>query len=78
MSDLQYIGGGVAMSNRRLDEDFPASPAPGTALSPPIVRDERFCRLQKGASYNCDGCTSTGLNYREQLAPGRMTTPVSC
>eukprot|EP00959_Pyramimonas_sp_CCMP1952_P125860 2631921-Pyramimonas_sp.AAC.1 len=34
MSDLQYIGGGVAMSNRRLDEDLPASPAPGTAFPP--------------------------------------------
>eukprot|EP00959_Pyramimonas_sp_CCMP1952_P050216 1049454-Pyramimonas_sp.AAC.1 len=30
MADLEYIGGGVAMSNRRLDEDPPASPAPGT------------------------------------------------
>eukprot|EP00959_Pyramimonas_sp_CCMP1952_P155924 3261267-Pyramimonas_sp.AAC.1 len=28
MSDLQCIGGGVAMSDRRLDEDPPASPAP--------------------------------------------------
>eukprot|EP00959_Pyramimonas_sp_CCMP1952_P002071 42585-Pyramimonas_sp.AAC.1 len=40
MSGLQYIGGGVAMTSRRLDEDLPVSPAPGTALSPPIVRGE--------------------------------------
>eukprot|EP00959_Pyramimonas_sp_CCMP1952_P247956 5183386-Pyramimonas_sp.AAC.1 len=54
MEDLQYIGGGVAISNHRLEEDIPASPAPGTKLPPPIVRGDRFCRLQKGATYNCD------------------------
>eukprot|EP00959_Pyramimonas_sp_CCMP1952_P349536 7323752-Pyramimonas_sp.AAC.1 len=30
MADLECIGGGVAMSNRRLGEGLPASPAPGT------------------------------------------------
>eukprot|EP00959_Pyramimonas_sp_CCMP1952_P225768 4721010-Pyramimonas_sp.AAC.1 len=35
MADLEYIGGGIAMSNKRLDEDSPASPAPGATLSPP-------------------------------------------
>eukprot|EP00959_Pyramimonas_sp_CCMP1952_P398065 8340601-Pyramimonas_sp.AAC.1 len=32
---LEYIGGGIAMSNKRLDEDPPASPAPCAALNPP-------------------------------------------
>eukprot|EP00959_Pyramimonas_sp_CCMP1952_P339604 7112190-Pyramimonas_sp.AAC.1 len=62
MEDLQYIGGGAAISNHRLDEDIPASPAPGTTLPPPIVRDDRFCRLQKGATCNCDACTNTRLH----------------
>eukprot|EP00959_Pyramimonas_sp_CCMP1952_P338459 7088102-Pyramimonas_sp.AAC.1 len=56
MSDLQCMGGGVAMSNRCLDEDLLALPAPCAALPPSIVRGERFCRLQKDASYICDGC----------------------
>eukprot|EP00959_Pyramimonas_sp_CCMP1952_P223823 4680114-Pyramimonas_sp.AAC.1 len=42
MSDLRYIGGGVAMSNRRLDEDLPASPAPGTALFLPSSKGPAF------------------------------------
>eukprot|EP00959_Pyramimonas_sp_CCMP1952_P116106 2427340-Pyramimonas_sp.AAC.2 len=62
MDDLRYIGGGIAISNHRLDEDIPASPAPGTSLLPSVVRDERFCRRQKDATYNCDGCTSVGLH----------------
>eukprot|EP00959_Pyramimonas_sp_CCMP1952_P182644 3819714-Pyramimonas_sp.AAC.1 len=61
MADPVYIGGGVAMSNHRLDDDIPASPAPGTALFPPVVRDERFCRLQQSASFSCVDCTAAGL-----------------
>eukprot|EP00959_Pyramimonas_sp_CCMP1952_P288840 6040892-Pyramimonas_sp.AAC.1 len=61
MADVEHIGGGVAMSNRRLDEDLPASPAPGTVLIPPYVRDDRFCRLQQGASYNCDDCPNAAM-----------------
>eukprot|EP00959_Pyramimonas_sp_CCMP1952_P225665 4718919-Pyramimonas_sp.AAC.1 len=40
MTALEYIGGGIAMSNRRLDEDSPASPAPGALLIPPRVIDD--------------------------------------
>eukprot|EP00959_Pyramimonas_sp_CCMP1952_P389125 8153105-Pyramimonas_sp.AAC.1 len=76
MSDLQCLGGGVALSNRRLDEDLPALPAPGAALSPPIVRGERFCRLQKMPATTATAAPAR--NCREQLAPGRMATPVSC
>eukprot|EP00959_Pyramimonas_sp_CCMP1952_P064818 1353469-Pyramimonas_sp.AAC.1 len=49
MEDLQYIGGGIAISNHRLAENIPASPAPGTALIPPVVHERRFDRLQKEA-----------------------------
>eukprot|EP00959_Pyramimonas_sp_CCMP1952_P139175 2913306-Pyramimonas_sp.AAC.1 len=62
MDDLQYTGGGKAISNHRLDEDIPASPAPGVSLVPPVVRDERFSRTQKDATYDCDGCFSAGLH----------------
>eukprot|EP00959_Pyramimonas_sp_CCMP1952_P417016 8736876-Pyramimonas_sp.AAC.1 len=61
MADVQYIGGGIAMSNRRLDEDLPASPAPGTVLIPPSVCDDRFRKKQQDASYNCDECTNAGM-----------------
>eukprot|EP00959_Pyramimonas_sp_CCMP1952_P228137 4770374-Pyramimonas_sp.AAC.1 len=61
MADVQYIGGGIAMSNMRLDEDFPAPPAPGTALIPPAVNDGRFPARQQDGSYDCDGRTSAGL-----------------
>eukprot|EP00959_Pyramimonas_sp_CCMP1952_P062086 1297438-Pyramimonas_sp.AAC.1 len=49
------------MSNKRLDEDFPASPAPGTVLIPPAVSDGRFLTRQQGGSYDCDECTNVGL-----------------
>eukprot|EP00959_Pyramimonas_sp_CCMP1952_P244985 5120114-Pyramimonas_sp.AAC.1 len=62
MDDLQYIGGGKAISDHRLDEDIPASPAPGAPLVPPVAHDGRFSRLQKDAFYNCDGCHSVGLH----------------
>eukprot|EP00959_Pyramimonas_sp_CCMP1952_P400765 8397848-Pyramimonas_sp.AAC.1 len=62
MGDLRYIGGGGGISNRRLDEDIPASPAPGTSLAPPVVRDGRFSRRQKGATSNCDGRFNVGLH----------------
>eukprot|EP00959_Pyramimonas_sp_CCMP1952_P190132 3977509-Pyramimonas_sp.AAC.1 len=42
MAGLQYIGGGIAMSRRRLDDDRPAAPAPGVLLNPPRVTDGRF------------------------------------
>eukprot|EP00959_Pyramimonas_sp_CCMP1952_P008386 175308-Pyramimonas_sp.AAC.1 len=61
MADVEYIGGGIAISKRHLDEDLPASPAPGTVIIPPYVLDDRFCNRQQGASYNCDGCTNTGM-----------------
>eukprot|EP00959_Pyramimonas_sp_CCMP1952_P330067 6910890-Pyramimonas_sp.AAC.1 len=61
MADLEYIGGGIAMSNKRLDEDSPASPAPGAALNPPRVSDDRFPTRQQAGSFDCDGCPNTGL-----------------
>eukprot|EP00959_Pyramimonas_sp_CCMP1952_P316673 6628362-Pyramimonas_sp.AAC.1 len=72
MADVQYIGGGIAMSNKRLDEDFPAPPAPGNALIPPAVNDGRFLTRQQDGSYDCDGCTTWGP--RAQQVPGRTTT----
>eukprot|EP00959_Pyramimonas_sp_CCMP1952_P246254 5146971-Pyramimonas_sp.AAC.1 len=57
MEDPQCIGGGIAISNHRLDEDIPVSPAPGTTLIPPVVRDG----LQKEAAYCSDGCHAGGL-----------------
>eukprot|EP00959_Pyramimonas_sp_CCMP1952_P469931 9495813-Pyramimonas_sp.AAC.1 len=62
MNDLRYIGGGKAISNRRLDEGAPASPAPGASLPPPVARDGRFSRRQRGATYNCDGRFNVGLH----------------
>eukprot|EP00959_Pyramimonas_sp_CCMP1952_P165676 3462933-Pyramimonas_sp.AAC.1 len=35
MADVQCIGGGIAVPNRRLDEGSPASPAPSPCSSPP-------------------------------------------
>eukprot|EP00959_Pyramimonas_sp_CCMP1952_P272648 5699825-Pyramimonas_sp.AAC.1 len=61
MADAQHIGGGIAMSNRRLDEDLPASPAPGTVLIPPSACDDRFRKKQQDASYNCDERTTSGI-----------------
>eukprot|EP00959_Pyramimonas_sp_CCMP1952_P358024 7496224-Pyramimonas_sp.AAC.1 len=88
MADAQYIGGGIAMSNKRLDENFPTSPAPGTVLIPPTVSDGRFLTRQQDGSYDCDDCTNVGLqgaagtweddDTRELLAQNRAKAYIQC
>eukprot|EP00959_Pyramimonas_sp_CCMP1952_P300678 6289341-Pyramimonas_sp.AAC.1 len=53
------------MSNRRLDEDSPASLATGILLIPSKVTDDRFgCDLENGR-FDCDGvdCHARGFKF---------------
>eukprot|EP00959_Pyramimonas_sp_CCMP1952_P037979 794793-Pyramimonas_sp.AAC.1 len=64
------------MSNRRLDEDLPASPAPGAALSPRQYRTSGSAGCRR--TPESTATAAPARDYREQPALGKMTTPVSC